>query len=332
MKKLTDKMLGNGDKIKKLVPHALIVLLLILGVVLLYAEFGAVSPVQAQVNLGQIGSTITETIGEAASETAGEYAEAEAEIEGAVPEPEPVDEDELPPPESVEVEPEVILSQEQAEVLLEQFYTSTEGIGGKHFMDLEDDEIWASLNDIVIQLAGVDNPAFVDGLMPIFQRFQIMVRPPVDQVSDWEQPPWESGERRYSPFDAPGMVGPHDGLGTRPLPPFPSENVYGPGVVRGPEPTVTAAMVASLIRLKGVLAEGDNYVAILLMQGQEQRVKVGDHILVGGQVLTIGDKTWIITEIDMNSVKIETDGDPNDVGVIHFGERTQIQNFSISYD
>ncbi|MCX6646497.1 MAG: hypothetical protein NTY09_09090 [bacterium] len=90
-------------------------------------------------------------------------------------------------------------------------------------------------------------------------------------------------------------------------------------------PDITAEMVAQVLRLKGVLADGNDYIAIILILNQEKRLRVGDEVFNSGQ------RSYIITEIDMSSVKIQAADNSADVGVIHFGARAQIQNFSISY-
>lgn len=334
MKTYNEKNPDKREKAKRPGQLALIVLVLAAAVVVTLTQFGAVAPVQAQVNLGRVGETVTDTVGEAASETAGRYAEAEQEIEN----PTPVEAggdmgtEALEPAEVVEVAPEEEISEEMAQVITEQYYTSSEGISGKKFVELTDDEIRANLDEIVTALSGSSNEIYVNALLPIFQRFQVMVSPPVDQVEDFEQPPWESGERRYSPFDPPGIAGPGPGFGIEPVPPFTREEPYGPGGQTGPELVIDAEMIAQLTRLKGVLSEGDSYVAILTIQGVEQRVRVGDYLMYSpGQVLVIGEDKYVVTEISMNSVKIQTENDTSDTGIIYFGARTQIQNFSISY-
>jgi len=329
MMKHNDRKPDYGERAKKFAPYAVIILVLAVGVIFVVSQFGAVGPVQAQVNLGRVGNVVTETVGEAASETAGDYAQTQNEIEN--PTPPPAENQEVtepagtPGPEPVAVAPVEELTPEEAQKMKEQFYTSTEGIGGKHFTELSDMEIRVSLDEIVTTLAGTQNELFVDALMPIFERFQIMVKPPVDQVNDWALPPWESGERRYSPFDMPGMPNPGTGLGLEPLPPFTNTQVYGepPGENKGPD--ITAEMVAMVMRLKGVLADGNEFIAIVQVLNEEKRFKVGDEVFNSGQ------KSYVVTEIDMSSVKIQAADDSSDVGIIHFGTRTQIQNFSISY-
>jgi hypothetical protein len=330
MMKHNDRKPDFEERAKKLAPYAVIILVLAVGVIFIIPQFGAVRPVQAQVNLGRVGNVVTETVGEAASETAGEYAQTQNEIENPTLQP-AGNPEETAPAETPATEPvavnaeEEVLSEEEAQAMREQFYTSSEGIGGKHFTELNDIEIRAGLDEIITTLSGSRNDMFVDALLPIFQRFQIMVKPPVDQVNDWALPPWESGERRYSPFDMPGMAGAGAGLELEPLPPFPNIEVYGAPLGENKGPDITAAMVAMLLRLKGVLADGNEYVAIILVYDQEKRLKVGEEVWNSGQ------QSYIVTEIDMSSVKIQAADDSSDVGVVHFGTRAQIQNFSISY-
>ncbi|MCX6646496.1 MAG: hypothetical protein NTY09_09085 [bacterium] len=155
MMKHNDRKPDYGERAKKLAPYAVIILVLTVGVILVIPQFGAVRPVQAQVNLGQVGNVVTETVGEAASETAGEYAQTQNEIENPTPQPAENQEEtapsEIPATEPVAVNAEEVeLSEEEAQAMREQFYTSSEGISGKHFTELSDPEIRQSLDEASI--------------------------------------------------------------------------------------------------------------------------------------------------------------------------------------
>ncbi len=322
-------MPGFGDELKRFAPHAVILVMFLLGIFIIYSGSALINPARAQVDLGRVGEVVTDTVSGAAAERAGEIAEAELELESPAEVIEEVPEEELPPPESIEVEPEEQeITEEQERAIIAQYHTSSEGIGGKKFRDLNDFELRQNLDDIITMIFGASNEAAVSGLLPIFQRFQVMVSSPYEQIDDWNQPPWDSGARRYSPFDPPGIAGAPP-IGIRPVPPFP--NPLGVGVVRGPELTPTARQIAQLTVLKGVMGEPGSYFAILIPPDGRAEIRVTE----GDSIATwpVGDTpaNYIITEITLSGVKIINENKPAEVGLVHFRARTGMPEISISY-
>lgn len=329
MKKLIDKMPGLGDGLKRFAPYSLIFVLFLLGIFIVYTGSALVNPARAQVNLGRVGEVVTDTVSEAAAERAGEIAEAELELEGPGEVIEVVPEEELPPPESAELEPqEPELTEEQARQISAQYETSSEGIGGKNFRDLTDYELRQNLDDIINMLWGASSEELVSGLLPIFQRFQIMVSNPKEQVDDWVQPPWDSGTRRYSPFDPPGISGAPP-IGIRPVPAF--LNPMGPGIVQGPDLQPTAQQIALITVLKGVMGEPGSYFAILIPPGESTEIRVTQGDTIASWPIGDTPANYIVTEITLSGVKIINENRPAEVGLIQFAARTGIPEISISY-
>jgi len=304
--------------------HTVRIISISLGVILLasIAAFltpgiGSLHPAGAQVNLQKIQEQTVGTISEGMSKTSLEQPQGEETPQPATPEsPQPTMPEQLPPGESAED-----LAQPPAQTFDtgegSPYYISCEGLGGKHIADL-DSETMRSLLAQLPQVQG--NQEILDTLMPIMERFQVMVRPPMEKFEKGQEP-WESGAKRYSPFDPAGGGAPPPRM--TPVPPFPPIAQKETGKPRE-EPTATD--VASRLKLVGILGGEGNYVAILKMGTEEKRVSIGD------ELVRIGEAKFVIGDITLNAVKIINATRPTEpAGIVQFSGRQGISNISISY-
>jgi hypothetical protein len=225
----------------------------------------------------------------------------------------------LPPGESAEPE------EEEGEPIYigpeSPYYTSSQGLGGMELEDLSADELRALLLRLP-QLQGMESA--LNTLVPVLQRFQLMIQPPLTLDDFHGEPPWMSTSTRYSPFDPVGLQ-PPTMRRQRPVPPFQPI----PGVPAGPTgPDITAQMVANNINLVGVLGEAGSYLAILDIGGDQKVVGVGDEI--GRR----GEYAYVVDEISFGQVRIAREGRPEDTGIIFFTEQAGtggVQELSIAY-
>jgi len=321
---------NNGDRramLLRLLPYAGILVLLVAGYfVLFHSGLGSMPSAQAQVNYPRIGEQVVEGVTEAAAEHEAGLAGAGREVEapGSAEvveerEPEAVPSRELPPGESAEPEAEEAKGPPVYVGPGSLYYTSSEGIGGKSFADLEPQELREFLMSIP-EIGG--SVTQVDSLMPLLLRFQTMAKPsePYPQAG---VPPWQSGWRRYSPFDPIG--GPATAIAprARAVPPFPPLVRVEGREVRGP----TAQQVADALRLVGVMGEPGAYLVILSGFGYEKVLTVGE------EIHRIGDFAYVVTDISLGEVRIARVGKPDDVGLIQFTPRegSGISELSITY-
>ncbi len=302
--------------------YAAVFVLAIAGYFVLFQPgFGVLESARAQVNPVRIGESVAETITEhggassldTAAEQMAEEAVREQEAEGIpgieIPE-------ELPPGESAEAAQVSIAGG----VELPTYYISYEGLGGQDFRDMEDEELREALM-LVPEVRG--EARIADLMMPILRRFQVMTSPPTpDPVGD-EVPAWDSGMRRYSPFDALGRDG-----GTIPgpihsIPPFPPLDL-GEGPVSPDEPT--AGQVARMLTIVGIIGEPGNYRAIIAGGGQQRLFQVGD-------VVEATERTsFVVEEITMSAVVIANETRSGDRAPILFTESDPgISGISISF-
>ena len=316
-----------------MLPFVVVAIVIVAGY-LAASYFGTIQSANAQVNYGRIGQTVTEQITENAGRSSLDQAGGQP-LEGA---PEgapsaggaegvvlggpgsfpPVGETAEPanegaPPVTYDISPG------------SQYYTSSEDIGGQRVQDLAPATLRALVAQIPLVTSQPDEnyrQLIIATLVPILERFQVMVRAPAQAGSfPVGKGPWDSGSRRYSPFDIVGGGGPPPGRST-PVPPFPPLQQEGGGQkAEGP----TAADVASALKLVGVLGQPGNYTAILTGAGVEKRLAIGD------EVGKIGDVVFIVTDISMSSVRIANQARPNDQGLIQFVSRQGIADISLSY-
>lgn len=330
---LMNKLPGNNSdrqiQIARLIPYLSIGVLLVASYfILFHSGTGFMQSAQAQVDVGRVGEQIVETVTEAAGERQGELAEAEQEMadpgitedeEEPMEVPEEIAPEDLPPGESAEPEEE-----EREPVYIgpeSPYYTSSEGLSGSSLESLPSDEL-RTLLLMLPQMQG--NEGALDTLMPIIQRFQLMIQPPLAYERFEGEPPWMSDSARYSPFDPVGLQPPPP-RSQRPVPPFrPIPGVEGP--TQGPD--ITAQMVANNINLVGVMGEEGEYLAILDIGGDQKVVSVGDEI--GRR----GEYAYLVDEISFGQVRIVREGRPEDTGIIFFTEQAGaggVQEISIAY-
>jgi len=337
MKKQPVEKKNMKDVIRKYLPYGVIAaLILVSGFILLRSESGLVGSVQAQTNPQAIGDTIVDTVTGAAAEHNAEIAEAEREIETAGDEPEPVEEEMAPSLEDVLGEtavPEMQGAPEVEPVFVgpgSPYYTSSEGLGGLNIVEMTYDELYRALFLLNEIQAAPNQTGAVSQLLPVVTRFQHMVTPPREVVegvgiNEEEDIPWESGARRYSPFDPVGVdSGVPSGRAT-PLPPF-SFDITGRDISTVDEgPECSASNVASSLTLKGVIGEVGNYRCILEGMGEEKELGVGE------EVVYLCEKHYIVMEITLTMVVIADETDMSNRGVVQFGSREGISGISISY-
>ncbi len=318
------------DKLGRIAPYATIVILLVVSYfALFHSGNGFMQTASAQTQPGRIGEAITDTVTGAAAEHSGDIAEVEAELDSPASmeeETEPagppeIDEADLPPGESAELG---VDAGGQTVIDIREgtpYYTNAEGVGGNEFIEMDEDEIRLILMEVD---AIMGSEAIVNSLMPLVLRFQEMVSPPVDPRTFGENPPWTSESRRYSPFDPVGIQG-GPIRRSEAVPPF--RNPL-PGIdVVVDQPEINAEMVAQSISLVGVIGEPGSYQAILTAFGYERRVAIGD------EVITISEKTYIISDISLLNIIITDNSNERDTAVIPFieQERAGIAEMSFSY-
>jgi hypothetical protein len=204
------------------------------------------------------------------------------------------------------------------------WYVNGEGVGSVKLTDLTTDQLLSEIQKIPEYAAAPDKAkaTLLQTLMPILERFQVMVSPPIKltELKPGEKPPWEAGNlRRYSPFDVVGGGGPPPGK-TTPIPPFPPLTQQNK-----PKNLVSASQLAAGLKLVGVLGEPGSYQAILTGAGMEKRLRVGD------ELTKVGEESFIISDITMSSVRISNKERPADQALVQFVSRSGIADVSISY-
>jgi len=331
MNKLPQNTNDLHGKVARLWPYLTIAALIVVSyLVLFHTDLWRMSPAQAQVNVGKVGEAVTEQVTGAAAEHNADLSQAEAATESgetpqaSTPQTETPAEGEAVPSigepigESAQAGGE---GEAAAPPSAESYSISSEGVGGRKLIDLTNEEIRQGLLDLT-DVGGSEQIA--DALMPIILRFKIMVSPPENygQLPD-TQLPWKSTSTRYSPFDPVGVRTAQPAGAGHPIPPFP------PVVSTTPETTrarITAQQVADNIKLKGVMGEAGDYLAILTLPTGEKIVKVGD------EIGTLQDITFIVDDISLNSVRIRNTKKEDDKGVIQFVEEESIgvTEFSMS--
>jgi len=295
--------------------------------IVLTPGFGITQQASAQVNVGRIGESVIEQVGEAQQEATQNAAEAMGATEG----PEEVEEPgevEIPI-EGVEAGlPEGITEEmiEEAEAFVAQrILPSPQGIDGPKFSELTIDQIRQGLLELDLV-----TPDQVEFLLPIALRFQAMIQPPIEYANlpkDVEKPWQAKNTSRFSPFDQPGISNP---IRTRSesVPPFrPLTGDIDSGGKDDKEPFVSH--IVALTRLKGVIGTATGYRAIIEGAGYEKNVGVGDLLV------EIGEFKFMVQDISLHEVKIIREDRPGDIGVISFGRRVPpgtITEFSISYE
>ncbi len=278
---------NDRDKAARYVPFAAIVVLAVVSYFVLFQPgFGIINQASAQVNPVAIGEDLAEQL----SETAGRTSL-----------------DEAAPEEEVEDVPPVEISQPGGTWGGDQRYTiSDENVRGTDFKDLTHEEIRERLY-LLPELLGNDD--LIDKAMSVLIRFQTMVKPPWEWT-EGEELIWESGARRYSPFDPVGMRNPPDPRLTVPTPPFPPLEDDG-GIIRTDEPTAHQAAMAAVV--VGVLGEPGNFLAIIEGGGERRQLRLGDEIQATERT------TFVVTEISPSGVVIQNISRTGDVGRINFG-------------
>lgn len=290
---------NDRDKIARYVPFAAIVVLVVVSYFVLFQPgFGIINQASAQINPVAIGEDLAEQLSETAGSTSLDDAAEQPSEEAA---PEDIFETGDPPP--VEISPPGGTGGGEL-----RYTISDEDVGGTDFKDLTPEEIRERLyllpelrrNDVLIEKA-----------MPILIRFQTMVKPPWEWTEEDEEGPWESGARRYSPFDPVGLRDPSEGQGLPrfAMPPFPPLDEEGGTTPRG-EPTAHQVALASVV--VGVLGEPGNFLAIIEGGGERRHLRIGDEI----QATEI--TTFVVTEISPGGVIIQNISRTGDVGRIKF--------------
>ncbi|HEX9745394.1 MAG TPA: hypothetical protein VGB30_08195 [bacterium] len=311
----------------KAMPAIVFVILCLAGYLVVSSGMG-IGSVNAQVNYGRIGESVTEQIDEAARETEQNYSEATSELESGTSDTEeqPVEETETEIPGLEPGLPEGMMEDlDNYEIDEADLNVSSDGVGGKEITDMTVEELEAALLD----LPAVP-PGAVPTLIPILTRFQEMVRPPWDLPDSTDENamvPWKADARRYSPFDPAGVRNTQrDPRSANPSPPFPNPE----GLTDLPSrPEINAAMIAANLRLRGVMGSEESFRAILAGGGQEKTVMVNDVIAEYEGVV------FIVEEISLNRVKISNQARPSDNAFVTFVESSAlntIQEFSISFE
>ena len=337
MNRLSEKK-NKQEKLGGLLPYAGIAALVVASYFVLFHTGVVLMPsAQAQgVDVGRIGEQAVGQVAEAAGEHEAQLGQTEQELakpeaaegaaepagEGAVATP-----GELPPGETAEP----VAAERGTPVFVGQgspYYASSEDLGGTRLEDLGADE----LRGLLLQIPEIQafrqvqiREAVVDVLLPCVQRFQVMIRPPVEYEGLTRQhPPWLSEARRYSPFDPVGVQGPPVAR-AHAVPPFRPIPGLEAAAERGPE--ITAQMVANNLELVGVMGELGHYLAIINVAGDQKVLGVGEE--VGRR----GEYAYMIDEISLGQVKIIREGRPEDAGIMFFTERegSGISEVSISY-
>ncbi len=331
MNKLPQNTNDFHGKVSRLWPYLAIAALIVISyLVLFHTDLLRMSPAQAQVNVGKVGEAVTEQVTGAAAEHNADLSQAEAATESgetpqaSTPQTGTPAEGEAAPSigepigESAQAGGEADAA---APPSAASYSISTEGIGGKKLIDLTNEEIRQGLLSLT-DVGGSEQ--ITNALMPIILRFKIMVSPPENyaQLPD-SQLPWKSTSTRYSPFDPVGVRTSQPAGAGHAMPPFPPVVSTTPETTR---PRITAQQVADAIKLKGVMGEAGDYLAILTLPTGEKIVKVGD------EVGTLQDITFVVDEISLNSVRIRNVKKEDDKGVIQFVEEESIgvTEFSIS--
>jgi len=325
----------NAMGITRFVPYAIGLVVLIVGFMGLRSGLGLVGPASAQVNVQRVGEAAAEQATGAprsSLEQAGEAATA-APAEGENPAGGEVSAGgagELVLNEPANVPGETAAPADQTPAVVYEtgpgtrFYVSEAGVGG---VDIRDTDVptlrsfFGQMELIAVQPEPIRNSLIELGTS-IMSRFQAMVSPPWDPkwLQAGETPPWLADTHRYSPFDPVGGGGPTAGP-TKPVPPFPPlERTGGARQVE-----ITAVQIAAGIELRGVLGEPGNYRAILRSGSTELNLGVGEDLV------TIGDTTFVVTEVNLGSVRIASDKRPSDQALIQFVSRAGIADISISY-